>query len=133
MEKEDQKGGKSLTEQQERFVRAYREMGDAARAYIAAYPRIKHIDAAHRMGEKLLKKPEIERALRGTGLGPVADEREIMEFYSAVMRGQSPDDGPIKLSERIAAADKLTRLIASDGRGDMGELAEIMEAVDEVE
>ena len=121
-----------MTEQQERFVRAYRETGDAARAYIAAYPRIKHIDAARRMGEKLLKKPEIERALRGTGLG-VADEREIMEFYSAVMRGQSPDDGPIKLSERIAAADKLTRLIASDGRGDMGELAEIMEAVDEVE
>ena len=119
-----------MTEQQERFVRAYRETGDAAQAYIVAYPRIKHIDAARRMGERLLKKPEIERALRGAGPGPVG---EIMEFYSAVMRGQSPDDGPIKLSERIAAADKLTRLIASDGRGDTGQLEEILEAVDEVE
>ena len=31
------------------------------------------------------------------------------------------------------AADKLTRLIASDGRGDTGQLEEILEAVDEVE
>lgn len=120
-----------MTERQEQFVRAYRQGGDAAQACMEAYPHVKRSEAARRVGEKLLEKLEIAREARGQN--PVADEREIMEFYSAVMRGQAPDEGGVKLSERISAADKLVRMIASDGRGEPGALQEIMEAVGAIE
>ena len=120
-----------MTPNQRLFCAEYLKDRNATRAYMAAYPRAK-VNTAGANGERLLKKAEISDYI-GAHLSAmesirIADAREIMEYYTSVMRGevmekvsrfigdgvQEMTDNPPKISDRNAAAEKLAKLIGAD-------------------
>ena len=61
----------------------------------------------------------------------VAGRQEILEFYTALMRGQSEDGAELKLSERLKGAEALSRILGLFGAPD--ERPEPVRIVDDCE
>ena len=82
-----------MTENQKRFADEYLIDCNATRAYMAAYPAVKREAAAAVNGCKLLRnakiKAYIDEQLERIRSGKVADAREVLEYLTAVMRGES--------------------------------------------
>lgn len=82
-----------MTEKQKIFADEYLIDLNGTRAYKAAYPNIKNDNVAAVRANTLLKKPEIkeyvDKRLDELASERVADQREVMEYLTSVMRGES--------------------------------------------
>lgn len=121
-----------MTPNQRIFADEYLKDRNATRAYMAAYPRVRNDNVASSAGERLLRNVEVSayvrRRLDELSSAAVADAREILEFHTGVMRGaitervlrydglgsQVLTENPPRLSDRIAAARELAKLLGVD-------------------
>ena len=87
------RGGEPMTDKQRRFADEYIIDCNATRASKAAYPRIKSYDPARANASRLLTnanvKAYIEAKLDELSSKKIAEEQEVMEYLTAVMRGDS--------------------------------------------
>ena len=83
----------TMTEKQKIFCDEYLIDLNGTRAYKAAYPNIKSDNAAAVRANKLLKKKEIkeyiQQRLDELASKRVADQQEVMECLTSVLRGES--------------------------------------------
>lgn len=81
-----------MTERQKIFADHYIISLNATEAYKKAYPKIKSIKTAEVNGSKLLRntkvKAYIDERLEKLKSERVADQQEVLEFLTAVMRGE---------------------------------------------
>lgn len=81
-----------MTEKQKLFADEYIIELNATRAYKKAYPNIKNDDVARTNGSRLLAKANvkayIDEQLEKLKSERVADQQEVLEFLTAVMRGE---------------------------------------------
>lgn len=81
-----------MTEKQKIFADEYIISLNATRAYKKAYPNIKKDDAASVNGSKLLRntkvKAYIDEQLEKLRSERIADQQEVLEFLTSVMRGE---------------------------------------------
>lgn len=82
-----------LTDMQRKFADEYIIDCNATRAYKAAYPNVKKDNSAHACGAKLLRNATvaayIEEKLNEISNKKTADAKEVMEYLTSVMRGES--------------------------------------------
>ena len=87
------KEGDFVTDKQRRFCDEYLIDCNATRAYKAAYPRIKSDEVASASGSRLLGnvkvKTYIQEKLDQISSAKTADAKEVMEYLTSVMRGES--------------------------------------------
>ncbi len=108
-----------LTIEEQQFVDAYIKLGVGADAVRAVYPeacaKSKAPEYATHRATALLNKPNIEaailRRMEEMRDSRIADSKEVMEYFTQVMRGQIKDqfglDAP--LSERTKAAQEIAK------------------------
>lgn len=81
-----------MTERQKIFADHYIISLNATEAYKKAYPKIKSIKTAEVNGSKLLRNTKvreyIDKQLEKLKSERVADQQEVLEFLTAVMRGE---------------------------------------------
>ena len=84
---------KSLTVKQRRFVDAYIETGNAAEAARRAGYKSRNADV---MGRENLRKPTVrkvlEARLKELEDAQIADAKEVMQFLTASMRGETQEE-----------------------------------------
>ena len=78
-----------LTDKQRKFCDEYLIDLNATRAYKAAYPHVKSEGAARACASKLLTKANIKTYLDKISSEKTADAKEVMEYLTSVMRGES--------------------------------------------
>ena len=105
-----------LTPKQKRFCEEYLKSANASDAAKKAGYSMK---TAPFIGAENLKKPQIsayiKRRIDEQEAARVADANEVLQFYSAVMRGEIKDQFGIdaSLSDRLKAADSLAKRLAA--------------------
>lgn len=81
-----------MTEKQKKFADEYIISLNATQAYKKAYPNVKKDDAARANGSRLLANANvrayIDERLEQLKSERVADQQEVLEFLTAVMRGE---------------------------------------------
>ena len=102
----------ALNERQKAFADHYIELGNATQAAIkAGYSE----DSARSIGSENLTKPDISAYIESRFAEirekRVADANEVIEFYTAVMRGEVKDQFGLdaSLSDRLKAGDALMK------------------------
>ncbi len=116
-----------MTDKQKRFCDEYLIDCNATRAYKAAYPFIKSDESARRSGSRLLTnvdvKTYLEEQMEKLRSEKVADAREVLEYLTSVIRGQScsqivvvegTGDGCSEASPLMNAPDEKERLKAAE-------------------
>ena len=82
-----------MTDKQKKFADEYIIDCNATRAYKAAYPHVKSEGAARACASQLLTKPNIkeyiDEQLEKISSEKIADAKEVMEYLTSVMRGES--------------------------------------------
>lgn len=102
----------ALNERQKAFADYYIQTGNATEAAIKAGYSEK---TAYSIGNENLKKPEISayisERMAEQSKKRVADANEVIEFYTAVMRGEVKDQFGLdaSLSDRLKASDALMK------------------------
>lgn len=128
----------ALNERQKAFADYYIQTGNATEAAIKAGYSEK---TAYSIGNENLKKPEISayigERMAEQGEKRVADANEVIEFYTAVMRGEVKDQFGLdaSLSDRLKAGDALMKRYAVTDNGSKGiidKLDKILGDIDEV-
>ena len=105
-----------LTPKQKRFCEEYLKSANASEAAKKAGYSLK---TAPFIGAENLKKPQIsayiKRRMGEQEATLVADANEVLQFYSAVMRGEVKDQFGMdaSLSDRLKAADSLAKRLAA--------------------
>lgn len=121
----------ALNERQKAFADYYIELGNATEAAIKAGYSEK---TAYSIGSENLNKPEIsayiKERLDEQSEKRVADANEVIEFYTAVMRGEVKDQFGLdpSLSDRLKAGDALMKRYAVTDNGSKG----VLEKLDDV-
>lgn len=117
---------RKLTIKQQAFADAYIELGNATQAYLKAYPNVKKENTAKVNASRLLTnanvKAYIDERMEELKSERVADQQEILETLTAVLRGEMTsavlrgigegaqtidEDMPPTTAERIKAAELL--------------------------
>ncbi|MEC1177632.1 terminase small subunit [Metasolibacillus meyeri] len=117
---------RKLTIKQQAFADAFIELGNATQAYMQAYPNIKKESTAKAAGSRLLTnvnvKAYIDERMEELRSERVADQQEILELLTSVLRGEEQsailrgvgegaqtidDTMPPTTAERIKAAELL--------------------------
>lgn len=128
----------ALNERQKAFADYYIQTGNATEAAIKAGYSEK---TARSIGSENLTKPDIcayiEERMAGQGEKRVADANEVIEFYTAVMRGEVKDQFGLdaSLSDRLKAGDALMKRYAVTDNGSKGiieKLDKVLGDIDEV-
>lgn len=128
----------ALNERQKAFADYYIQTGNATEAAIKAGYSEK---TAYSIGNENLKKPEISayigERMAEKGEKRVADANEVIEFYTAVMRGEVKDQFGLdaSLSDRLKAGDALMKRYAVTDNGSKGiieKLDKVLGDIDEV-
>ena len=128
----------ALNERQKAFADYYIQTGNATEAAIKAGYSEK---TAYSIGNENLKKPEISayigERMASQGEKRVADANEVIEFYTAVMRGEVKDQFGLdaSLSDRLKAGDALMKRYAVTDNGSKGiieKLDRVLGDIDEV-
>ena len=128
----------ALNERQKAFADYYIQTGNATEAAIKAGYSEK---TAYSIGNENLKKPEISayigERMAEQGERRVADANEVIEFYTAVMRGEVKDQFGLdaSLSDRLKAGDALMKRYAVTDNGSKGiieKLDKVLGDIDEV-
>ena len=109
---------KKLTPKQKRFCEEYLKSGNATdAAKKAGYKETScRVIAAENLSKPAISA-YIKRRMDEQEAALVADANEVLQFYSAVMRGEVKDQFGIdaSLSDRLKAADSLSkRLVAAE-------------------
>ena len=105
-----------LTPKQKRFCEEYLKSANASEAAKKAGYSLK---TAPFIGAENLKKPQIsayiKRRMGEQEAALVADANEVLQFYSAVMRGEVKDQFGMdaSLADRLKAADSLAKRLAA--------------------
>lgn len=113
-----------LTVKQQAFADFFLELGNATEAYLKAYPSVKKEATARANGSRLLTnaniKAYIDNRMEELKSERVADQQEIMETLTAILRGETTaatlrsidvgvqkidENMPPTMSERIKAAE----------------------------
>ena len=85
-----------MTDKQRKFADEYLIDCNATRAYKAAYPRIKSDNVAKSAGNRLLTfvdiKTYIDEQLAKISDEKIADAKEVMEYLTSVLRGESQSE-----------------------------------------
>jgi phage terminase small subunit len=85
-----------MTDNQKKFCDEYLIDTNATRAYKVAYPHVKSDDAARACASRLLTKDNIksyiDEQLDKLSSEKVADAKEVMEYLTSVMRGETEDE-----------------------------------------
>ncbi len=85
-----------MTEKQKRFADEYLIDLNATRAYKVAYAKVKNDEVARKAGSRLLTfvdvKTYIEEQLQEISNAKIADASEVMEYLTAVLRGESSSE-----------------------------------------
>ena len=121
----------ALNERQKAFADYYIQTGNATEAAIKAGYSEK---TARSIGAENLTKPDIsayiKERLDEQNEKRVADANEVIEFYTAVMRGEVKDQFGLdaSLSDRLKAGDALMKRYAVTDNGSKG----ILEKLDDV-
>lgn len=124
-----------LTPKQKAFADEYLICGNATEAAKKAGYKEK---AAYAMGAENLKKPQISAYIaerqKQIEDSRIADVKEVMQFYSAVLRGEVKDqfDMDAALSDRLAAGRELMKRYekSDDGRKDaLSKLDEVLKEI----
>lgn len=116
-----------MTDRQKRFADEYLIDCNATRAYKAAYPRIKSDATAAQAGSRLLRNVKvseyIDEQMEMLHSEKVADAREVLEYLTAVLRGESTaeivvvegtGEGRSEASRMQKAPDEKERLKAAE-------------------
>lgn len=128
----------ALNERQKAFADYYIQTGNATEAAIKAGYSEK---TAYSIGNENLKKPEISAYISERMAEQVekrvADANEVIEFYTAVMRGEVKDQFGLdaSLSDRLKAGDALMKRYAVTDNGSKGiieKLDKVLGDIDEV-
>ena len=128
----------ALNERQKAFADYYIQTGNATEAAVKAGYSEK---TAYSIGNENLKKPEISayigERMAEQGEKRVADANEVIEFYTAVMRGEVKDQFGLdaSLSDRLKAGDALMKRYAVTDNGSKGiieKLDKVLGDIDEV-
>lgn len=124
-----------LTPKQKAFADEYLICGNATEAAKKAGYKEK---AAYAMGAENLKKPQISAYIaerqKQIEDSRIADVKEVMKFYSAVLRGEVKDqfDMDAAISDRLAAGRELMKRYekSDDGRKDaLSKLDEVLKEI----
>ena len=127
-----------LNERQKAFADYYIQTGNATEAAIKAGYSEK---TARSIGAENLTKPDISAYIRERldehSNKRVADANEVIEFYTAVMRGEVKDQFGLdaSLSDRLKAGDALMKRYAVTDNGSKGiieKLDKVLGDIDEV-
>ena len=85
-----------MTDKQRKFADEYLIDCNATRAYKAAYPHIKNDNVAKSAGNRLLTyvniKAYIDEKLEQISSSKIADAKEVMEYLTSVLRGESSSE-----------------------------------------
>lgn len=85
-----------MTDNQRKFCDEYIIDCNATRAYKTAYPNVKKEGAAAASASKLLRNPNvkayIDEQLEKINSEKIADAREVMEYLTSVLRGESQSE-----------------------------------------
>lgn len=128
----------ALNERQKAFADYYIQTGNATEAAIKAGYSEK---TARSIGAENLTKPDIsayiKERLDEQSNKRVADANEVIEFYTAVMRGEVKDQFGLdaSLSDRLKAGDALMKRYAVTDNGSKGiieKLDKVLGDIDEV-
>lgn len=86
----------SMTDKQKKFCDEYLIDCNATRAYLAAYPNIKNEHSARTLASRLLTKVDIksyiDEQLEKISSEKIADAKEVMEYLTSVMRGETKSE-----------------------------------------
>lgn len=82
-----------MTDNQRKFCDEYIIDCNATRAYLAAYPHVKNEHSARTLASRLLTKVDIktyiDEQLEKISSDKIADAKEVMEYLTSVLRGES--------------------------------------------
>lgn len=85
-----------LTEKQQRFADEYIRTGNITQSYMVAYPHIKKENSAATSGSRLLRnakvKTYIDERLEKLKKESIAEQDEILQYLTSVMRGEIKDE-----------------------------------------
>lgn len=85
-----------MTDKQRKFADEYLTDCNATRAYLAAYPHVKNEHSARTLASRLLTKVDIktyiDEHLAKISSDKVADAKEVMEYLTSVLRGESQSE-----------------------------------------
>lgn len=124
-----------LTPKQKAFADEYLICGNATEAAKKAGYKEK---AAYAMGAENLRKPQISAYIaerqKQIDDSRIADIKEVMEFYSSVLRGEVKDqfDMDAALSDRLAAGRELMKRYDKSDDGKKDALAKLDEVLKEI-
>lgn len=136
----------TLTDKQKRFVQRYVRTGSMSGAYSEVYANAKSAEAASLCGARLMACENIRAYYKelcsAVNIDKIADEKEIMRMYSAIIRGERPDyalsntkegreltEVPVKASDLIRAGEALLKRIdiaAEDGKAEDGQCGVVL-------
>jgi phage terminase small subunit len=92
-----------MTEKQRRFADEYVRSGNISAAYKLAYPNVKKDAAARASGSRLLTKANvrayIDERLEELKKESIAEQDEILQFLTSVMRGEYTEQIPVGVGE----------------------------------
>lgn len=118
-------GTVKLTIKQQAFADYYIELGNATEAYLKAYPNVTKETTARANGSRLLTNANvtayIEERMEQLKSERVADQQEVLEYLTSIMRGEHTeevlrgigegaqviDDIDVSAKDRIKAAEML--------------------------
>ena len=84
-----------MTDKQKRFADEYLIDCNIARAYMAAYPKVKSVVSASTAGGRLLKNVEvkayIDEQMQKIQSSKIAKAEEVLESLTAILRGETED------------------------------------------
>lgn len=89
-------GGYLMTDQQRRFADEYLIDCNGTRAYKMAYPYVKRDNVAAAAATRLLRNVKvrayIDEQMEILSVGKIADAREVLEYLTSVVRGESQSE-----------------------------------------
>ncbi|MBP5781474.1 MAG: terminase small subunit [Clostridia bacterium] len=100
-----------MTDRQKRFADEYIHDCNATRAYKAAYSSVKKDSTAAQAGSRLLRNVNvstyIKEKLDEISSQKTADGREVLEYLTRVLRGESDSSKTPEEKDRLKAAELL--------------------------
>jgi len=92
-----------LTEKQKRFADEYIRTGNITQSYLNAYPKVKKESTARSAGSRLLTKVNvkayIDKRMEELKKQSIAEQDEVLQFLTKVMRGEVTEKIPVGLGE----------------------------------
>ena len=100
----------NLTSKQKKFCDEYIKSGNASKAYVEAGYSMKSNKAIASEASKLLRKPSIKSyiatKMKEIESHKIADAKEVLEFYTRVLRGEETEEVPMATADRVVTITK---------------------------